>query len=74
MPTMLGKEYFTMWECTKCGSVHREQGRHKFTLAVEIPQMEDGGCGYSCPFLHNDDAGEYCCEGHGVDVGDGVKI
>jgi hypothetical protein len=36
--------------------------------------MEDGGCGYSCPFLHSDDDGEYCCEGHGLDVGDGVKI
>lgn len=74
MPTMLGKEYFTMWECTKCGAVHREQGRHKFTLAVEIPPMEDGGCGYSCPFLHSDDDGVYCCEGHGIDAGDGVKI
>ena len=73
MPTMLGKEYFTMWKCTKCGSVHREQGNHKFTLAVAIPPMEDGGCGCGCPFLHHDDDGEYCYEGHAIDLETKIK-
>lgn len=63
MRTSLGKEYFELWECTLCGAQHNERGKHKFTIAVDIPPMEDGGCGYSCPLLRHDDDGEFCSNG-----------
>ncbi len=63
MKTMLGREYFELWECGLCGTRHDERGKHNFTLAVEIPPMEDDGCGYSCPLLRSDEDGEYCRNG-----------
>jgi len=60
---MLGREYFELWECGLCGTRHDERGKHNFTLAVEIPPMEDDGCGYSCPLLRSDEDGEYCRNG-----------
>lgn len=75
MPTILGRKYFTMWQCSLCGAIHRERGNHKFTLAVEIPPTEDdGSCATSCPLLHFDDDGEYCIEGYGVGVDNGINI
>ena len=54
------------WDCTMCGTRHLTRKKHLFTVGVQVPPMEDGGCGYGCPLLGSDEEGEYCREGHGV--------
>jgi hypothetical protein len=58
MKTMLGREYFELWECGLCGTRHDERGKHNFTLAVEIPPMEDDGCGKEA--THQLKNGKWC--------------
>lgn len=58
-----------MWKCDKCGALHDNRGNHQYCMAVIIPPMEDGGCGYDCPFIRHDDSGEWCW----LDIAQGVE-